>query len=131
MIEPNRLYDKIISVDEKTVFRRKKLIYFIKDNNIKHQKCGQRYLIDEEDFIKTINPKMINKLYSIPRVRTIESAVREFNATHIKQINHHIAKKCILENKNISLIKGVRLHLLNYDEFEKEIILMNKRKRNW
>ncbi len=117
--------------DKDTMLRKRNIRKFIVDN-VKYQKSGQMFIVDGDDFMNKVNPKQIDIHYSIPRIRTITSAVKEFNKTHPTQINIHIIEKCLAENSNISYYKGARLYLINYDELEKAILIqLKKRKRNF
>ena len=114
--------------DKDTILRKRNIRKFIVDN-VKYQKCGQKFVVDGDDFMLQVNPKQIETYYPIPRIRTITSAVKEFNKTHTQQINIHIIEKCLAENKGISYYKGARLYLINYDELEKEIIKQLRKRK--
>ena len=76
-----------------------------------------------------VNPKNITKHYEVPKIRTMTSAVREFNKFHYEQINIHIIEELLKNNPRFSYQKGTRFYLINYDELEKEILLQLSLKR--
>lgn len=122
-----KILDLFHKNDKDTILRKRNIRKFIVDN-VKYQKCGQHYIIDEDDFMNKVNPKQIDKYYSIPKIRTIASSVKEFNKTHTKQINIHIVEHCIKTYKNIPYHKSIRFYLINYDELEKAILIELKKR---
>ena len=79
--------------DSKTPFRKNNIVKFMSDNKIKYHKVGQRYLINQEDFFRKINLKNITKQYPVPKVRTMQGSIDEYNANHSKKINVHTIER--------------------------------------
>ena len=129
IITTGQLLKILKEADSEMIFRKRNIRKFIKENVKFHYYCSN-FVVDYEDFNYKINPKGIDKHYKIPRIRTMTSAVKEFNAIHKEKINIHTIEKCLKVNKNIPYIKGERLLLINYDILEKEILLQLKLRKN-
>ena len=106
--------------DVYTPFRKNNIIDFLKDNKISFHKVGQRYLVNEKDFFEKINPKKITKQYPVPKIRTMQGSIDEYNNTHIDRINVHTIER-IREYERIYCYKDIRLCLMNYTLLENEI----------
>lgn len=131
-LTPLFILRKIKAMDEETIFRKRNIIKFTTTHNVLHHKVGNCYLIDFEDFMKTINPLKINKSYPIPRIRTVESATKEYNRIHKPRITHHVVADCLKKYKDeISYLKSERQYLINYDELEKQLIKFMKEKNKF
>ena len=106
--------------DANTPFRKNNIIDFLNDNNIQYHKVGQRYLVNKEDFFKKINPNNITKQYPVPKIRTMQGSIDEYNNTHQDKINVHTIER-IREYERIYCYKDIRLCLMNYTLLENEI----------
>ena len=106
--------------DQYTPFRKNNIIDFLKDNKISFHKVGQRYLVNEKDFFEKINPKKITKQYPVPKIRTMQGSIDEYNNNHLDRINVHTIER-IREYERIYCYKDIRLCLMNYTLLENEI----------
>lgn len=106
--------------DQYTPFRKNNIIDFLKDNKISFHKVGQRYLVNEKDFFEKINPKKITKQYPVPKIRTMQGSIDEYNNSHTDRINVHTIER-IREYERIYCYKDIRLCLMNYTLLENEI----------
>ena len=129
ILTTGQLCKKFEEEDKDTFLRKRNLRNFIRTNNVKYHMFGPQYLIDIEDFMNKVNPKNITQHYEVPKIRTMTSAVREFNKFHYEQINIHIIEELLKNNPRFSYQKGTRFYLINYDELEKEILLQLSLKR--
>lgn len=131
-LSPLFILKKIKSMDEETIFRVRNIRKFVTTHNVIHHKVGNCYLIDFEDFMKTINPLKIDRRYSIPRIRTIDSSTREYNSIHKPRITHHTVLDCLKQHEDeITYLKSERQYLINYDELEEQLIKMLKKKNKF
>ena len=116
------------TLDNNTPFRKRNFKHFLINNNIQINKVGQVYLINKDDFFEKINPKNIEKQYSIPKVRTMQGTVDEYNNTHADKITIHLIEE-LRANKSIQFYKGTRLCLINYDEVKSGLEIAQYKKR--
>ena len=118
--------------DPYTPFRKNNIIDFFNDNKISYHKVGQRYLVNEKDFFEKINPKKITKQYPVPKIRTMQGSIDEYNNNHLDRINVHTIER-IREYERIYCYKDIRLCLMNYtlleNEIEIEIFKMKRHRR--
>lgn len=115
------IYRTFLGSDKKTIIRRTNLRYFSRKHNVDHTVCQGLWLVDFDDFLEKVNPKNINKVESLPRLRTKISAQHEWNATHRTKIKHYIIDLAC-ESGNVFVYKHGRKNIINYDELEQEII---------
>jgi len=114
--------------DPNTILRIKNIRNLINDNDFNFHKVGQNYIIDYDDFMTKVNPKNIEHRFEIPKIRSIQSATREYNQTHTKKISYHVVEKCIADNL-VAYVKTKRYYLINYQELEIVIENNNFKKR--
>ncbi len=112
------LYKLFKEYDEDTILRVRNIRTLIQDNNFEYHRAGEVFLIDYDAFMQKVNQKNISHRYDIPRIRSIQSATREYNKSHNRKISYHIVEQCIA-SKEIPFVKTPRLYLINYDELEK------------
>ena len=75
------------------------------------------WLIDIDGFMQTIAPKEYPSNSTMPRLRCIQTAVKEYNQSHERQIDKHVVEKCMLSDKVFKYHHGNRW-IINYDELE-------------
>ena len=104
--------------DEGTIVRRPNLRRFARDNGVEHYVVGGRWLINKEEFFRTLTPKGELEHQDVPRMRCIRSAVNEWNSTHKRvKIDKHVIEKCMTSD-DVFKIKRDNVWLINYDRLE-------------
>ena len=110
------IWRKFLEADEDTIIRRPNLRRFARDNGVEHYVMGDKWLISEEDFFKTINPRNISIRATMPRIRTKASAVREWNDAHKRiKIDKHIVDIC-MQDPSVFKFKRDNVWIINYDQ---------------
>lgn len=122
-----QIYRLMKQEDENTIIRRTNMRSYCKGANIKHTICQNKWLIDFEDLLKSLNPKCYNKRIKLPRLRSKKTAIQEWNAHHRKKIKHYIVD-CICDSGKVFVYKNGRSNVINYDELEIELIKTLKNK---
>ncbi len=104
--------------DEHTILRRPNIHRFVIENGVPYQITQSVWLMDLKIFMKTIAPKEFPENLSMPRLRCIKTAVKEYNGRHRKKkIDRHDVEKCMRSGKVFKYYHGNRW-IINYDELE-------------
>ncbi len=122
-----QIYRLIKEIDEDTVIRRLNMRQYVQKNNLKHIITQNKWLIDYEDFINSLNPTHIQEAQKFPRMRSKKTAMEEWNKSHRKKIKHHIVDK-ICSSGRIFVYHNGRHNVINYDQLEQELIRILKEK---
>ena len=126
LVSSGDIWRAFLDEDENTIIRRPNLRRFAKDNGVEHYIIGGIWLINKEQFFKAINPRNISVQENLPRIRSIQSSVREWNSTHKRVIiDKHIVEICMNDNSVFKLWRGNKW-LINYDQLEPVIIAFMK-----
>lgn len=116
LVSSGDIWRKFLEADEGTIIRRPNLRRFARDNGVEHYIMGGKWLINEEDFFKTINPRNISVRETMPRIRTKASAIREWNDDHKRvKIDKHIVDIC-MQDAIVFKFKRGNVWLINYDQ---------------
>jgi hypothetical protein len=119
-----------LSQDDNSIVRRTNMRTFSKQENLKYTICQNKWLIDFDDFYKTVNPKHLTENTLLPRLRTKIAAQNDWNANHRTKIKHHILDK-ICDAKKCFVYKHGNYNIINYDELENVIIKLLKNKKKY
>ena len=103
--------------DRDTILRRPNIRRYAKENGVTYYVIQSVWLIDIDGFMQTIAPKEYPSNSTMPRLRCIQTAVKEYNQSHERQIDKHVVEKCMLSDKVFKYHHGTRW-IINYDELE-------------
>ena len=126
LVSSGDIWRLFLEADEKTIIRRPNLRRFARDNGVEHYIYDGKWLINKEEFLRAINPRNISVRETMPRLRTKNSAVREWNDAHKRvKIDKHIVDIC-MQDESVFKIKRQNLWLINYDQLLPVIIAFMK-----
>lgn len=103
--------------DPDTILRRPNIRRFTVQYGVPHEIHETAWLIDFKAFMQAIAPKRYLSQNNVPRIRSIQGIVTEYNATHPEKINCHDVKLC-MQNKRIFVCKCNDTWIVNYDQIE-------------
>lgn len=119
------IYKIFKTYDKNTIIRKTNMRYHCRANELDYIITQDKWMIDCDSFMQSINQKRILRTIRMPRLRTKISAQNEWNTTHRKKIKHHIIDK-ICDSGKVFVYKHGRTNIINYDELEKELIKVLK-----
>lgn len=106
--------------DKQTILRRPNIRRFVLQYNVPYEQHKKAWLIDFDAFIKAIAPKKYPVQEGIPKVRRIENALEEYNASHEQKATMDDVKACL--KSSIVFYYSFRGRIIvNYDELEIEL----------
>lgn len=136
LVSSGDIWRTFLEADENTIIRRPNLRRFARDNGVEYYVMDGKWVINKEQFFKVINPKKVSMRETMPRMRTKQNAVREWNDAHQRvKIDKHIVDIC-MQDKSVFKLKRNNVWLINYDQLlpiivafmkEHEYIPMEKR----
>ena len=94
--------------DRDTILRRPNIRRYAKENGVTYYVIQSVWLIDIDGFMQTIAPKEYPSNSTMPRLRCIQTAVKEYNQSHERQIDKHVVEKCMLSDKVFKYHHGNR-----------------------
>lgn len=103
--------------DKKTILRRPNIRCFVLQYNVPCEQHKKAWLIDFNAFMKAIAPKKYPVQEGVPKVRRIENALKEYNATHKQKVTIEDVKACLKGGNVFNCSYWDRI-LVNYDELE-------------
>lgn len=103
--------------DKQTILRRPNIRRFVLQYNVPYEQHKKAWLIDFDAFMKTIAPKKYPVQEGIPKVRRIENALKEYNASHKQKATMDDVKAC-LKSGNVFYFSYRGRIIVNYDELE-------------
>ena len=106
--------------DKETILRRPNIRRFVLQYNVPYEQHKKAWLIDFNAFIKTIAPKKYPVQEGVPKVRRIENALEEYNASHEQKATMDDVKAC-LKSGNVFYYSFRGRIIVNYDELEIEL----------
>lgn len=104
--------------DKETILRRPNIRRFVLQYNVPCEQHKKAWLINA--FMKAIAPKKYPVQESIPKVRRIENALKEYNASHKQKATMDDVKACLKSGKVFYYSYRGRI-IVNYDELESEL----------
>ena len=106
--------------DKETILRRPNIRRFVLQYNVPYEQHKKAWLIDFDAFMKAIAPKKYPVQEGVPKVRRIENALKEYNASHKQNATMDDVKACL--KSGIVLYYSFRGRIIvNYDELEIEL----------
>lgn len=106
--------------DKETILRRPNIRRFVLQYNVPCEQHKKAWLIDFDAFMKAIAPKKYPIQESIPKVRRIENALKEYNASHQQKTTMEDVKVC-LKSGNVFYYTYRGRIIVNYEELESEL----------
>lgn len=106
--------------DKETILRRPNIRCFVLQYNVPCEQHKKAWLIDFGAFMKAIAPKKYPVQEGIPKVRRIENALKEYNASHKQKATMDDVKAC-LKSGNVFYYSYRGRTIVNYDELEIEL----------
>lgn len=106
--------------DKETILRRPNIRRFVLQYNVPCEQHKKAWLIDFDAFMKAIAPKKFLVHEGIPKVRRIENALKEYNASHKQKATMDDVKVC-LKSGNVFYFSYRGRTIVNYDEIESEL----------
>lgn len=106
--------------DKQTILRRPNIRRFVLQYNVPCEQHKKAWLIDFDAFMKAIAPKKFLVQEGIPKVRRIENALKEYNASHEQKATMDDVKAC-LKSGNVFYYSYWGKTIVNYDELEMEL----------
>lgn len=103
--------------DKQTILRRPNIRRFVLQYNVPYEQHKKAWLIDFNAFMKAIAPKKYPVQDGIPKVRRIENALKEYNASHKQKATMDDVKACLKSGKVFYYSYRGRI-IVNYDELE-------------
>lgn len=103
--------------DKETILRRPNIRRFVLQYNVPYEQHKKAWLIDFDAFMKAIAPKKYPVQEGVPKVRRIENALKEYNATHKQKVTIEDVKACLKGGNVFNCSYWDRI-LVNYDELE-------------
>lgn len=103
--------------DKETILRRPNIRRFVLQYNVPCEQHKKAWLIDFDAFMKAIAPKKYPVQEGIPKVRRIENALKEYNASHKQKATMDDVKACLKSGKVFYYSYRGRI-IVNYDELE-------------
>ncbi len=103
--------------DKETILRRPNIRRFVLQYNVPCEQHKKAWLINFDAFMKAIAPKKYPVQEGIPKVRRIENALKEYNATHKQKVTIEDVKACLKGGNVFNCSYWDRI-LVNYDELE-------------
>ena len=114
--------------DKKTIFRRPNIRRFVLQYNVPYEQHKKAWLIDFNAFMKAIAPKKYPVQEGVPKVRRIENALKEYNASHEQKATMDDVKAC-LKSGNVFYYSYWGKTIVNYDELEMELRKLTRLKQ--
>ena len=106
--------------DKQTILRRPNIRRFVLQYKVPYEQHKKAWLIDFNAFMKAIAPKKFPVQEGIPKVRRIENALKEYNASHKQKATMDDVKACL--KSGIVFYYSFRGRIIvNYDELEMEL----------
>ena len=106
--------------DKQTILRRPNIRRFALQYNVPCEQHKKAWLIDFDAFMKAITPKKYPVQEGVPKVRRIENALKEYNASHKQKATMDDVKAC-LKRGNVFYYSYWDRGIVNYDELEMEL----------
>lgn len=106
--------------DKQTILRRPNIRRFVLQYNVPYEQHKKAWLIDFDAFMKAIAPKKYPVQEDVPKVRRIENALKEYNASHKQKATMDDVKAC-LKRGNVFYYSYRGRAIVNYDELEIEL----------
>lgn len=106
--------------DKETILRRPNIRRFVLQYKVPCEQHKKAWLIDFDAFMKAIAPKIYPVQEGIPKVRRIENALKEYNASHEQKATMGDVKVC-LKSGNVFYYSYRGRTIVNYDELEIEL----------
>lgn len=106
--------------DKETILRRPNIRRFVLQYNVPYEQHKKAWLIDFNAFMKAIASKKYLVQEGIPKVRRIENALKEYNASHKQKATMDDVKAC-LRGGNVFYYSYRDRIIVNYDELEIEL----------
>lgn len=106
--------------DKQTILRRPNIRHFVLQYKVPCEQHKKAWLIDFDAFMKAIAPKKFLVQEGIPKVRRIENALREYNASHKQKATMDDVKVC-LKSGNVFYYSYRGRTIVNYEELEMEL----------
>ena len=103
--------------DKQTILRRPNIRRFVLQYNVPCEQHKKAWLIDFDAFMKAIAPKKYPVQEGIPKVRRLENALEEYNASHEQKATMDDVKAC-LKSGNVFYYSFRGRIIVNYDELE-------------
>lgn len=106
--------------DKETILRRPNIRRFVLQYKVPYEQHKKAWLIDFNAFIKAIAPKKYPIQEGVPKVRRIENALKEYNASHKQNATMDDVKAC-LKSGNVFYYSYRDRIIVNYEELEIEL----------
>ena len=106
--------------DKETILRRPNIRRFVLQYKVPYEQHKKAWLIDFNAFIKAIAPKTYPIQEGVPKVRRIENALKEYNASHKQNATMDDVKAC-LKSGNVFYYSYRDRIIVNYEELEIEL----------
>lgn len=106
--------------DKQTILRRPNIRRFVLQYKVPYEQHKKAWLIDFNAFIKAIAPKKYPIQEGVPKVRRIENALKEYNASHKQNATMDDVKAC-LKSGNVFYYSYRDRIIVNYEELEIEL----------
>ena len=103
--------------DKQTILRRPNIRRFVLQYKVPCEQHKKAWFIDFNAFMKAIAPKKYPVQEGIPKVRRIENALKEYNASHKQKATMDDVKACLKSGKVFYYSYRGRI-IVNYDELE-------------
>ena len=106
--------------DKETILRRPNIRRFVLQYKVPYEQHKKAWLIDFNAFIKAIAPKKYPIQEGVPKVRRIENALKEYNASHKQNATMDDVKAC-LKSGNVFYYSYRDRIIVNYEELDIEL----------
>lgn len=106
--------------DKQTILRRPNIRRFVLQYKVPYEQHKKAWLIDFNAFIKAIALKKYPIQEGVPKVRRIENALKEYNASHKQNATMDDVKAC-LKSGNVFYYSYRDRIIVNYEELEIEL----------
>lgn len=106
--------------DKQTILRRPNIRRFVLQYKVPYEQHKKAWLIDFNAFLKAIAPKKYPIQEGVPKVRRIENALKEYNASHKQNATMDDVKAC-LKSGNVFYYSYRDRIIVNYEELEIEL----------
>lgn len=110
---------KFLEADPGTIVRKNNIRTVVLQYGIRHSISRDICLFDGEEFIRVLNPRGIKRKSKLPRMRNIQTAMREWNESHkTNKIDKHAVENCMRDSSVFKMKRG-NVWLINYDQLER------------
>lgn len=130
LMTSGEIYRTFLTRDAETKIRKLNIRLFVKEQGIWHfVSPSRKWYIDFNAFMEKVNPRHINEIVKIPRLRWHDDSVRNFKRTHPDlPVTITIAEQAFKSDKVFKTLNGHRW-IINYDQLEQEVLSIIKAKQ--